>query len=69
MDCSQCQQIAGDLGLICGLVGIWAGPLACEIIGLGPEDPLADACAVLFAYVCWWDSGNVSNACFDAGYC
>jgi len=24
------------------------GAAACEVIGLGPEDPLADACALVF---------------------
>lgn len=69
MDCGTCLGLAGDLALLCGIFPIWAGAAACEILGLGPEDPAADFCALLYVILCFYVGGSATNACIEAGAC
>lgn len=69
MNCSQCVTLAGDLSTLCGIIPIWAGAAACEIFGLGPEDPASDICAILWLIICGGVFTGSFNACEQAGIC
>ena len=57
IQCEVCQKVMGKaisiiLKHACGLTTRTLGLVACEVAGFGPEDPGADACAIIFEASC-----------------
>merc|ERR1711862_592149 len=80
-ECEVCEKIVGyALGKIekygCGIITDAFATAACEAIGLGPEDPLADLCVAVIAEGCpeilkliQEGIGAPSAICGDLNYC
>jgi len=79
--CGICTKIVGFaegkiLKYGCGVLTKVAGAAACEAIGLGPEDPLADVCVAIIVFGCPKIAKLLADhirdpatICGDLGYC